>query len=109
IVSAGQIDIIACGENGSDFEHHGLPFVRARPEIQRQGASSVGERRAEWVLLTSGTAGTPKLVLHDLSSLIGAIKPLVKVDDTLVWASFYDIRRYGGLQIFLRAVVQGTS
>src|ERR1700722_3070441 len=110
IVSAGQIDIIACGEeNGSDFGHHGLPVVRARPEIRSQDASSAIERRTEWVLLTPGTGGMPKLVLHDLASLIGAIKPLVKVDDTLVWASFYDIRRYGGLQIFLRAVVQGTS
>jgi acyl-CoA synthetase (AMP-forming)/AMP-acid ligase II len=109
IVSAGQIDIIACGENGSDFGHHGLPVVRARPEIQIQDGSSAGKRRTEWVLLTSGTGGTPKLVLHDLASLIGAIKPLANVDDTLVWASFYDIRRYGGLQIFLRAVVQGTS
>jgi hypothetical protein len=26
-----------------------------------------------------------------------------------VWATFYDIRRYGGLQIFLRAVVGGSS
>jgi acyl-CoA synthetase (AMP-forming)/AMP-acid ligase II len=110
IVSAGQIDIIACGEeNGSDFGHHGLPVVRARPEIRSQDASSAIERRTEWVLLTSGTGGMPKLVLHDLASLIGAIKPLVKVDDTVVWASFYDIRRYGGLQIFLRAIVQGTS
>ena len=27
----------------------------------------------------------------------------------MVWATFYDIRRYGGLQIFLRAVLGGTS
>src|SRR6202012_6136904 len=26
-----------------------------------------------------------------------------------VWATFYDIRRYGGLQIFLRAIVGGGS
>ncbi|MFK9326060.1 hypothetical protein ACJEKX_24065, partial [Escherichia coli] len=26
-----------------------------------------------------------------------------------VWATFYDIRRYGGLQIFLRAVLSGGS
>ena len=35
------------------------------------------ERRAdtatEWVLLTSGTTGSPKLVLHDLSSLAGTL------------------------------------
>ena len=53
--------------------------------------------------------GIPKLVLHDLASLIGAIKPRVETVDTVVWATFYDIRRYGGLQIFLRAIVAGTS
>jgi acyl-coenzyme A synthetase/AMP-(fatty) acid ligase len=61
------------------------------------------------VLLTSGTGGIPKLVLHDLASLIGAIEPRVETVDTVVWATFYDIRRYGGLQIFLRAIVTGTS
>ena len=26
-----------------------------------------------------------------------------------MWSTFYDIRRYGGLQIFLRAALTGTS
>jgi hypothetical protein len=26
-----------------------------------------------------------------------------------VWATFYDIRRYGGLQIFLRGIIGGGS
>ena len=54
----------------------------------------------EWILPTSGTSGPPKLVIHTLRTLMGAIAdaPLQQ------WATFYDIRRYGGLQIFLRAV-----
>ena len=53
----------------------------------------------EWILPTSGTSGPPKLVVHTLRTLTGAISaaPLQH------WATFYDIRRYGGLQIFLRA------
>jgi acyl-coenzyme A synthetase/AMP-(fatty) acid ligase len=61
----------------------------------------------EWVLLTSGTTGRPKLVVHTLASLTGAIKPTRS--SGLVWSTFYDIRRYGGLQIFLRAALTGTS
>jgi acyl-coenzyme A synthetase/AMP-(fatty) acid ligase len=61
------------------------------------------------VLLTSGTTGAPKLVLHSLASLTAAIKPRNGASDPIVWATFYDIRRYGGLQIFLRAVLGGTS
>lgn len=62
----------------------------------------------EWILLTSGTTGTPKLVAHTLSSLAGAL-PRQPPASGMVWSTFYDIRRYGGLQIFLRAALGGTS
>jgi acyl-CoA synthetase (AMP-forming)/AMP-acid ligase II len=61
----------------------------------------------EWILLTSGTTGLPKLVLHDLASLAGPAKaPLGRAG---IWSTFYDIRRYGGLQIYLRALLGGGS
>jgi acyl-coenzyme A synthetase/AMP-(fatty) acid ligase len=61
----------------------------------------------EWVLLTSGTTGTPKLVAHTLTSLAGTL-PSQPPGSAMVWSTFYDIRRYGGLQIYLRAVLGGT-
>jgi acyl-coenzyme A synthetase/AMP-(fatty) acid ligase len=60
----------------------------------------------EWILLTSGTTGRPKLVQHTLTSLTGAIE--LESKPGRVWSTFYDIRRYGGLQIFLRAILTGT-
>jgi acyl-coenzyme A synthetase/AMP-(fatty) acid ligase len=64
----------------------------------------------EWVLLTSGTTGVPKLVVHTLASLVGAIKPnSFTAAASSVWSTFYDIRRYGGLQVFLRAMLGGGS
>lgn len=69
-----------------------------------------GDRReTEWVLLTSGTTGLPKLTVHTLASLTGAITPTAKPQNAVVWSTFYDIRRYGGLQIFLRAMLDGGS
>lgn len=62
----------------------------------------------EWVLLTSGTTGRPKLVLHELSSLIAAIGDGDREDGT-VWGTFYELCRYGGLQVLLRAVIGGFS
>ena len=76
----------------------------------RAAARAQTERATEWLMLTSGTSGVPKIVSHTLEGLTGAI-----VADgpprgaSPVWATFYDIRRYGGLQIFLRAVIGGGS
>ena len=71
-------------------------------------ASYHAERRqsevTEWVLMTSGTTGTPKLVLHTSESLTNALTRGPWPAATSVWSTFYDIRRYGGLQIFLRAL-----
>jgi acyl-coenzyme A synthetase/AMP-(fatty) acid ligase len=68
------------------------------------------ERVTEWLLTTSGTSGTPKVVEHTLEGLAGAILAEAPAHPAKsVWATFYDIRRYGGLQIFLRAMIGGGS
>src|SRR5262249_53004008 len=75
-----------------------LPRVRASRELLR----------TEWILLTSGTTGRPKMVLHTFASLAGAISTSESPTDE-IWGTFYDIRRYGGLQIYLRAVLTRSS
>jgi acyl-coenzyme A synthetase/AMP-(fatty) acid ligase len=65
--------------------------------------------QTEWILLTSGTTGPPKLVVHTLASLSGAISQSSASKDPVIWSTFYDIRRYGGLQILLRAALTGAS
>ena len=63
----------------------------------------------EWVLLSSGTTGRPKLVQHTLASLIGPLGDGPTAANAPIWSTFYDIRRYGGLQILLRSFVGNGS
>src|SRR5438876_1430691 len=93
--------------------HAGPPgvgtVVTCTPRIAPAAPERTGRYQTEWVLLTSGTTGRPKMVVHTLSSLSGAMQGARPSDDPAVWSTFYDIRRYGGLQIFLRALLGGGS
>jgi acyl-coenzyme A synthetase/AMP-(fatty) acid ligase len=84
-------------------------FMPCARKIVPQSYDRTAQQETEWVLLTSGTVGPPKLVVHTLSSLIGAIEPRATSTGPIVWSTFYDIRRYGGLQIFLRTALTGAS
>lgn len=99
----------------SDDDTHGIKsfavrlHVTCRPAIVPNMARQADSRRTEWILFTSGTTGMPKMVVHTLPSLTSAIKPRAQRVGRVIWATFYDIRRYGGLQILLRAVLDGGS
>ena len=79
----------------------------ARLHLPRPGAMVAPSRKSEWVLFTSGTTGIPKMVAHSLEALTGAITQAAAQD--IVWGTFYDMRRYGGLQILLRALLGDAS
>jgi acyl-coenzyme A synthetase/AMP-(fatty) acid ligase len=88
----------------------GVYLVVAARAPERAVKPAKSERATEWLMLTSGTSGAPKIVGHTLEGLTGAIVADGPARGTPpVWATFYDIRRYGGLQIFLRAIIGGGS
>lgn len=109
LVEAANVDAIV-----SDHANFGPNISRVRyimpctRTIVPQNYHRSEPCQTEWILLTSGTTGRPKLVVHTLSSLAGAIEPQDS-NSKVVWSTFYDIRRYGGLQIFLRAILTGKS
>ena len=109
IVTDAEVDAIVSDHAAPEHERLGVDLrVICSPEIRPTKTQPLRPYRTEWVLLTSGTTGAPKAVMHTLASLTAAIKPRGIGEPAITWATFYDIRRYGGLQIFLRAVLGGA-
>jgi acyl-coenzyme A synthetase/AMP-(fatty) acid ligase len=106
-IAQAEVDAIICDDGTTDFGVEAPRyFVSApTPDVEPRGESIA----TEWVLPTSGTTGAPKLVAHRLDGLLGAVRPRAAGEPAPVWATFYDIRRYGGMQIFLRAATSGAT
>jgi acyl-CoA synthetase (AMP-forming)/AMP-acid ligase II len=110
--------LFACAEVDAAVVDDGTPHsealdfavrVTCAPAIVPADVRPAADVRTEWVLLTSGTSGVPKMAVHDLASLVAPVGAGQRLDGSVVWGTFYDIRRYGGLQIFLRAVIGDAS
>jgi acyl-CoA synthetase (AMP-forming)/AMP-acid ligase II len=109
LIDDAEIDAIVT-DQPARWSDAGVYLVMAARAPVRAAGKAKAERATEWLMLTSGTSGMPKIVGHTLEGLTGAIVADGPArGDPPVWATFYDIRRYGGLQIFLRAIIGGGS
>jgi len=105
VVAKAGVDAIVSDHDGGD-DAFGVPLrVLCSGTITPSKETPVTCGRTEWVLLTSGTTGAPKMLVHSFASLTAPIGSAPGQRADVVWGTFYDIRRYGGLQIFLRAVL----
>src|ERR1700736_4326840 len=107
LIEDAEIDAIVTDQPARWADAEVYLVVAARAPVPA-AAKAKTRRATEWLMLTSGTSGVPKIVGHSLEGLTGAI-----VSDgpargaPPVWATFYDIRRYGDLQILWRAIIGG--
>jgi acyl-coenzyme A synthetase/AMP-(fatty) acid ligase len=110
VIATAAVDVVVSDTDTAADPTLGVGcFVVCGPVIAPTARRPSGDYKTEWILLTSGTTGAPKLVVHTLSTLAAPIKLGSALGVPAVWSTFYDIRRYGGLQIFLRAVLGGGS
>jgi acyl-coenzyme A synthetase/AMP-(fatty) acid ligase len=109
IDSAGVDAIVSDGRTVALSDPRVEHFVPCNGKITPSSSDRSAQYQTEWILLTSGTTGRPKLVVHTLLSLAGGLERTNTPTGQTLWSTFYDIRRYGGLQILLRALLTGTS
>jgi acyl-CoA synthetase (AMP-forming)/AMP-acid ligase II len=110
--------VLATAEVGAIISDHApenvdLPttirYVACRPEDLTPVPAGEDRLVTEWILFTSGTTGSPKMVVHTLDTLAGPVERILALGAGAIWSTYYDIRRYGGLQILLRALLGGGS
>lgn len=110
VAKTAEVDLLITDQPEAASMQHGVPQVAL---CRRNFTPFKTDRRAsietEWILLTSGTTGLPKLAVHTLASLAGSAWHTDPAAASMVWSTFYDMRRYGGLHIFLHAALTGTS
>ena len=70
--------------------------------------SHLQEVEQEWLLSTSGTTGTPKLVSYNITSLMKTSKKDVTKGAHFRWGLCYDLNRFAGLQVYLQAIASGS-
>jgi len=114
VISSVPVDTIVSDESAIGKDLGIALYLTSRATItsactDRSMSAAVAHYRTEWILLTSGTTARPKMVVHTLTSLCSAIEIHNPFGNHPIWSTFYDIRRYGGLQIFLRAMLTGGS
>ncbi len=104
IVKAG-VDAIVSDDDTLNADM-GIPLRVSVSSVPTKTKSlHIHDYPTEWALATSGTTGVPKIVAHSFASLTAPIDGVHHQEQDVVWGTFYDIRRYGGLQILLRALL----
>jgi acyl-CoA synthetase (AMP-forming)/AMP-acid ligase II len=95
------------------IKNDGLGFSRllAQPDNKMIAHDKIMDRptaiQTTWLLPTSGTTGTPKLIPHTIASLTRSMRTR-QIGNKYIWGSLYSLRRFAGLQVFFQSWMCGT-
>jgi len=102
--------------DNSFYESLGIEFVIYLSDRKVSSITTIGNHKKEktrlvknFLLSTSGTTGFPKFVSYTLNSLVSTTQKDIKRGNDFVWGLTYDINRFAGLQVYLQAIVSGST
>ena len=74
------------------------------------GSANGGQSEAstQWIIPTSGTTGTPKLIGHSFESLTRSVKPPTATAGQIRWGLVYSPTRFAGIQVVMQALCGGS-
>ena len=72
--------------------------------------SACNEKKStQWIIPTSGTTNTPKLIKHSTVSLTKCVKTDKEKGKILIWGNLYDHSRFAGIQVLLQSLLGGST
>ena len=94
-------------------ERVGCNFILVGDRIQSLKESKINSTtsnvQSKWILATSGTTGTPKLISHSFETLSCSVKNDVKKGASYTWGLMYDPCRFAGIQVVLQSLLSGST
>ncbi len=83
-----------------DIESHNINYC-----LKKRNDNQINYLKSKWLITTSGTTGSPKLVVHDLKSLTISTKTN---DQNAIWGLLYRLEKFAGLQVFLQSYLSNS-
>lgn len=77
--------------------------------IINESVDSQNTEETNWIIPTSGTTNIPKLVAHTFNSLTRTTKNNIELGNKYRWGLVFDIYRFSGIQVFLQAMLSGST
>ncbi|MBR7889317.1 AMP-binding protein [Marinomonas sp. A79] len=96
------------------YEKAGIEFIVTISKNNKIDIKSITSLKSYniangWLMATSGTTGSPKLVSYTLDRLISTAQKNIKRGADYNWGLCYDLNRFAGLQVYLQVVVAGST
>ena len=102
-----KADILLTDHNVS-FKKDGFNAFRKIDETVKDSIQPI-QNHTEWVMSTSGTTSSPKLVVHNLKSIQRTIRKIPLKDNIPIWGLLYDYTRFAGIQVLMQSLISGAT